>query len=112
QRPGARQAGGEQRVLVRGARCANGGDDTAAVARDLLVTGALQALLEFGGTVAGEDQVRVAVDEGWRHQRARGRIDLLCKHAWRAWQIRAAACKGDAAVAPGQRAVVDDVVAA
>jgi hypothetical protein len=46
-----------------GAGGAHGGDDAAAGARDVLVAGALQALLELAGAVAGEHQVGVAVDQ-------------------------------------------------
>jgi hypothetical protein len=52
-----------QLVGRRGARGAHGGKDAAAGARDVLVACAFEALLEFAGTIAGEDEVRMAVDE-------------------------------------------------
>ena len=70
QRAGARRRQRPQRLLVGGARRGDGGADAAAGAGDLLIGRALQAQLEFRRSLAAVDQVRVAVDQPGRHQRA------------------------------------------
>ncbi len=65
----ARQRGGQQGALIGGAGRAHGGDDAAARTGDVGVAGALQALLELVGAVAGIDQVGMAVDQAGVIQR-------------------------------------------
>ena len=77
---GARQRLREQCVLVGGARRAHRRHDAAAGARDVLVAGAVQALLELAGAVAAEDQVGMAVDQPRRDQRPLHRLDLRGQH--------------------------------
>ena len=66
----ARAALREQRFLVRGSRRPHGGGDAAALPRDLLVARALAPPLELRVAVAGVNEVRVAVDEAGRDERA------------------------------------------
>ena len=54
---------GQQLIFGGGARRSHGGPDAASRGRDLRVGCALGALLEFGGAIAGEDGMRVRVDE-------------------------------------------------
>ncbi len=54
---------GEQLIFRGGAGESDGAQDASAGSGDLLVGGAGDALFELGGAVAGEDEVRVGVDE-------------------------------------------------
>src|SRR5207302_1115133 len=65
----------EQRLVAGRARRRDRRADAAAGAGDLLVRRAFEALLELAGALAGVDQVRVAVDQARRDERA-GEVDL------------------------------------
>src|SRR5690606_26236732 len=110
ERPCPRQRTREQGILVRGPGRAHGGDDAAAVARDFLVAGAVQALLELAGAVAGEHQVRVTVHQPGRDPAAVGLDHFRGERVDRARQFRTRPDPGDAAVAPGERTVGDGAV--
>ena len=92
QRARARQRLRQQFVLAGGAGVAHGRQDAAAGARDLLVVGALQALLEFAGAIAGEHRMGMAVDQPGRDAVA-GDVDRL---------VRARAFAGSAARGPAK----------
>ncbi len=55
--------GGEQLIFSGGAGESDGAQDASAGGGDLLVGGAGDALFEFSGAVAGEDEMGVGVDE-------------------------------------------------
>ena len=61
-----RQRAGDELGLAGGARGAHRGKDAAAGARDGFVAHAVQPLFEFGGAIAGVDEVSVAVDQSGR----------------------------------------------
>jgi hypothetical protein len=106
-----------QRVGRRCARRAHGRHDAATGARDVLVARATQALLEFFGAIAGEHEVRVAVDKRRRDpattKRARVvHIDVGHISAWPQPPDRAAldddnAVVDDAVVGSGHRGHVE-----
>ena len=100
----------QQFVLARFAHRAHGGEDAAAGARDLLVARALQAQFEFGGAVAGEHHVRVAIDQARGGQRI-GFDDLVGQSVDIAGQVVAAADVREHAVLPAHCAVLDQAVA-
>jgi len=55
--------GGEKLVLRGGTGECDGAQNAAAGSGDLLIGSTGDALLEFGGAVAGEDEVRVGIDK-------------------------------------------------
>ncbi len=70
QRARARQRLREQFIFARVTRGAHGRDNAAASTRDLFVAGAIEAQIEFLRTVAAKNQMRVAIDQPRRNQRA------------------------------------------
>src|SRR5690606_1510502 len=109
---GARQGLRQQRVLACRADVAHGGDDAAAGAGDFLVAGALQALLELARAVAGEHQVGMAVDQPGGDQATAQVDDRAGEAVGIGGQAGAGAGVHDRPVAPAQRAVPDQAVAA
>ena len=73
QEPLAIAARGSGQILLAGfASAANGGADAATAGGDLGIGDSLDALLEFGGTIAGEDGMSVSVDESGEHDAPAG----------------------------------------
>jgi hypothetical protein len=92
QRLRARQRLREQRVFAGLAHRAHGREDAAAGARDLLVSCAFQPPFEFVRAVAGEHDMRMAIDQAGRDPAAIDFDDLSCQRLRRLWQ-RAAPTK-------------------
>ena len=86
------------------------GGDAAAGAGDLLITGAIQTQVEFVGAVAAENQMRVAIDQAGRDQRAVEGLDGISQRGRVAGQIDHAPEPGDPAVMHRDRAVLDQPV--
>ncbi len=108
---GARQGGSEQGLFAGGAGGAHRGHDAAAGARDGLIADTFQALLELAGAVAGENQMRVRVDQA-RSDQGVARVECLpAQIVERSRQLRARPQPQDAPVAPGQCAVLDQAMA-
>ena len=102
----ARRSAPPRSTLVAGGACRRDrAADAAAGARDLFVARALQALLELARAVAAVDEVRVAVDQPRRDERALEivfGVDLQVRR-----QRAVGADPGDAIVLREQRAAFD-----
>ena len=112
QRARAGQRFGQQLVLAGRAHRLHRRHDAAAGAGDVLVAGALQALLELAGAVAGEHQVGVAVDQTRGDQAAAQVDDRAGQAVGVRGQAGARAGVHDQPVAPAQRPVLYQAVAA
>ena len=108
QHPVAMAACGGKQLVIRGAaRKAHGAKDASAGSGDLLVGGAGDTLLEFIGAVAGEDQMRVRIDET-RRNTAASRVDYGCVGGNAGAHLGLGSNCGNIAVLDEQRCVLDD----
>ena len=110
QRIESRQRLAHEARLVGFAQLAHRGIDAAAGARDLLVAGAAQPQLELMRAVAGVDQMRVAIDQAGRDPAALtvDHLDHFSAVAQRRRQRGFGPGIGDATIAHGERAMLDD----
>ena len=110
QRPCTRHRLREQLLLAGRAGRVDAGDDAATGARDLLVTGAVEAQVEFVRTIAAEHQMGMAVDQPRRDQRTVERFDRVGQRIRSIRQRIHATDPGDAAVMQRDRAMLDQAI--
>ncbi len=106
----AGQRGGEESVVIGGARRRHGRDDAAALAGDLGIARAFEAEFELAGARAGEDEMGVAVDEAGRHPALAAIVDGGGEAIGRAGQRVAPPDECDTVAGDRQRAVGDGAV--